>query len=375
MPTILLNKARLDGFDACAYQTVSMRGILTTLALVALVAGCKPADAGSSANEAAAPIHVQTAPIVEQPMPEYVTLTGTLRGNQESDVAADAPGKVVQTLVERGQIVKRGQVLVTLDARGAALTANAAEAQSKVAESQLEQAKRECERVKNLLETKAISQAEFDRQTADCTAKQFSAQAAQAQSQSAVKLLGDTRVRAPFDGVVGERFVNVGQYVGSTTKVLSMYEADPLRLQLTVPEADLAMVKMDMHVQFNVAAFPEQKFESVVKFVSPNVREATRDMVMEAIVPNGEKKLKPGMFAVAKVPLGEHSHPVLPQAAMIKEETGARAFVVVQGQVQERVLQLGSTQGDVTAILSGVKAGESVVLSPGPDVQDGAKVQ
>jgi len=308
-------------------------------------------------------------------MPEYVTLTGTLRGNQESDVAADAPGKVVQTLVERGQIVKRGQVLVTLDARGAALTANAAEAQSKVAESQLEQAKRECERVKNLLETKAISQAEFDRQTADCTAKQFSAQAAQAQSQSAVKLLGDTRVRAPFDGVVGERFVNVGQYVGSTTKVLSMYEADPLRLQLTVPEADLAMVNMDMHVQFNVAAFPEQKFESVVKFVSPNVREATRDMVMEAIVPNGEKKLKPGMFAVAKVPLGEHSHPVLPQAAMIKEETGARAFVVVQGQVQERVLQLGSTQGDVTAILSGVKAGESVVLSPGPDVHDGAKVQ
>jgi membrane fusion protein (multidrug efflux system) len=188
-------------------------------------------------------------------------------------------------------------------------------------------------------------------------------------------LLGDTRVRAPFDGVVGERFVNVGQYVGSTTKVLSMYEADPLRLQLTVPEADLAMVKMDMHVQFNVAAFPDQKFESVVKFVSPNVREQTRDLVMEAIVPNGEGKLKPGMFAVAKVPLGEHVHPVLPAAAMIKEETGARAFVVVQGQVQERVLQLGSTQGDVTAILSGVKAGENVVLSPGPDVHDGAKVQ
>ena len=308
-------------------------------------------------------------------MPEYVTLTGTLRGNQESDVAADAPGKVVQTLVERGQTVKRGQVLVTLDARGAALTANAAEAQSKVAQSQLEEAQRECERVKHLLETKAISQAEYDRQTADCTAKQFSAQAAQAQSQSAVKLLGDTRVRAPFDGVVGERFVNVGQYVGSTTKVLSIYEADPLRLQLTVPEADLAMIKMDMHVQFNVAAFQDQKFEGVVKFVSPNVREQTRDLVIEAIVPNGEGKLKPGMFAVAKVPLGEHPHPVLPEAAMIKEETGARAFVVVQGQVQERVLQLGSSQNGVTAILSGVKAGENVVLSPGPDVHDGAKVQ
>ena len=132
----------------------------------------------------------------------------------------------------RGQSVKKGQVLVTLDARGAALGANVAEAQSKVAQSQLEEAQLECQRVKHLLETKAISQAEFDRQTADCTAKQWSATAAQAQAQTATKLLGDTRVRAPFDGIVGERYVNVGQWVASTTRVLSVYEPDPLRLQL-----------------------------------------------------------------------------------------------------------------------------------------------
>jgi membrane fusion protein (multidrug efflux system) len=352
-----------------------MRRLYGIFMLSAVVA-CKPADGSTAAaNEAAAPIHVQTAAVVEQAMPDYVTLTGTLRGNQESDVAADAPGKVVQTLVERGQSVKRGQVLVTLDARGATLSANAAEAQSKVAESLLEEAKRECDRVKHLLETKAISQAEYDRQMSDCTAKEFSAQAAQAQSQSAVKLLGDTRVRAPFDGIVGERFVNVGQYVGATTKVVSIYEQDPVRLALTVPEADVALIRMDMKVGFNVAAFPNDKFEGTVRFISPNVREATRDLVIEAVVPNPDGKLKPGMFAVAKVALGEHPHPVVPNAALVKDDTGARAFVVVSGQVQERVLQLGSTQGDNVAILSGVKAGENVVLTPGPDVHDGAKVQ
>ncbi len=308
-------------------------------------------------------------------MPDYVTLTGTLRGNQESDVAADAPGKVVQTLVERGQLVKRGQVMVTLDARGATLGATAAEAQSKVAQSQLDEAQRECERVKHLLETKAISQAEYDRQTSDCTAKQFSAQAAQAQSQSAVKLLGDTRVRAPFDGVVGERYVNVGQYVASTTKVLSMYEPDPLRLALTIPEADLALVKTDMHVGFSVAAFGDQKFDATVKFISPNVREATRDLVVEAMVPNPDGKLKPGMFAVAKVALGEHPQAVVPVVALLKDESNARVFVVVAGQIQERTVQLGSTQNEKVAVLSGVKAGENVVLSPGNDVHDGAKVQ
>jgi len=308
-------------------------------------------------------------------MPDYVTLTGTLRGNQESDVAADAPGKVVQTLVERGQSVKKGQVLVTLDARGATLGASAAAAQSKVAESQLEEAQRECERVKHLLDTKAISQAEYDRQTADCTAKQWSATAAQAQSQTAVKLLGDTRVRAPFDGVVGERFVNVGQYVASTTKVVSVYEADPLRLQLTVPEADLALIKTEMPVAFSVAAFGDAKFQGTVKFISPNVREATRDLVVEAVVPNTEGKLKPGMFAVVKVALGEHPRPVVPVTALVKDETNARVFVVVGGQVQERTVQLGAQQGDLTAVLNGVKVGESVILSPGADVHDGAKVQ
>jgi membrane fusion protein (multidrug efflux system) len=308
-------------------------------------------------------------------MPDYVTLTGTLRGNQESDVAADAPGKVVQTLVERGQRVKKGQVLVTLDARGAALGASAAEAQSKVAQSQLEEAQRECERVKHLLDTKAISQAEYDRQTADCTAKQWGATAAQAQSQSAVKLLGDTRVRAPFDGVVGERLVNVGQWVASTTKVVSMYESDPLRLQVTVPEADLALVKADMPVFFSVAAFGDEKFLGTVKFISPNVREATRDLVVEAVVPNGEGKLRPGMFAVAKVALGEHPRPVVPSAALVKDDVNARVYVVVNGLVQERTVQLGTKQGDLTAVINGVKAGENAVLSPGPDVRDGAKVQ
>jgi len=130
-----------------------------------------------------------------------------------------------------------------------------------------------------------------------------------------------------------------------------------------------------MKVSFSVAAFQDDKFEGTVRFISPNVREATRDLIIEAVVPNGEHKLRPGMFAVAHVALGDHAHPVVPNAALIREETGARLFVVVSNQIQERIVQLGSTQGDNVAILSGVKAGEAVVLSPGSDVHDGAKVQ
>ena len=106
--------------------------------------------------------------------------------------------------------------------------------------------------MKHLLETGAISQADFDRQTAQCTSQQWSAAAAEAQQQSATKLLGDANIRAPFDGIIGERYVNVGQYVQPSTRVASVYEPDPLRLELTVPEANVAAIQQDMPVHFTV---------------------------------------------------------------------------------------------------------------------------
>jgi membrane fusion protein (multidrug efflux system) len=342
------------------------------------VAACHRQDDGPVAPAASgeAPVHVQTATAVDRPMPRYLTLTGTLRASEASEVAADATGKVVQTFVERGQPVKRGQLIAVLDSRTAALAATAADAQSKVAQSQLEQARRDCDRVKHLLETGAISQADYDRQAAQCTSQEWSAAAAEAQGKSATKMLGDTSIRAPFDGIVGERYVNVGQYVQPSTRVASVYSPDPLRLELTVPEASIAAVKADMPVSFNVVAFGDQVFTGRVKFISPNVREATRDLVVEAVVANGDGRLKPGMFAVAKVLFATPTTPVVPSTTVVRDDTGtAHLFVVVGQEAQERLVQVGETVGDVVAIASGVKAGDKVVLQPGADMHDGVRVE
>jgi membrane fusion protein (multidrug efflux system) len=137
-------------------------------ALVALVVvGCKkpeqPSAELTSAQQQAAPtVKVQTTPVVEQMMPEYLTLTGSLRASQESEVAADATGKVTATFVERGQKVKQGDTLAILDARGASITATQAAAQTGLARAQLEQAQKECDRVKSLFQSGAISQAEYE---------------------------------------------------------------------------------------------------------------------------------------------------------------------------------------------------------------------
>jgi membrane fusion protein (multidrug efflux system) len=350
--------------------------VFALLVLVGLASCHRPEEASAApAMSGEAPVHVQTTVVIERPMPRYLTLTGTLRASLESDLAADASGKVVETQVERGQPVKRGQVIVRLDSRTSALVATAAEAQAKVAQSQLEQARRDCERVKHLLDTGAISQAEYDRQIAACSAQQWSAVAAEAQGRSATKMVGDTSIRAPFDGVIGQRYVNVGQYVQPSTRVASVYAPDPLRLELTVPEANVAAIKPDMEVTFGVIAFGNESFTGRVKYISPNIREATRDLVIEAVVPNGDGRLKPGMFAVAKVLLDTPPTPVVPAAALVRDDAGARLFVVVGHEVQERLVQLGETVGDAVAVVSGVKPGDIVVLQPSASVHDGARVE
>lgn len=342
-----------------------------------LSVGCKRPDEAAAATtpETAAPIHVQTTPVTQRPMPELLTLTGSLRASESTELAADVNGKVTQTFMERGQPVKRGQLLAVIDSRMAAFAATAAQAQAKVAQSQLEQARRECDRVKHLLDTGAISQADYDRQTSQCTTQQWSSAAAEAQVLTASKTLGDTSIRAPFDGIIGERFINVGQYVQPQTRVASIYDPDPLRLELTVPEANVAAIQPDMAVGFTVAAFGDQGFTGKVKYISPNIRESSRDLVVEAVVPNADQKLKPGMFAVARIELSDKPRSVVPLSSVVKDDTGARVFVVAETQVQERIVQLGEASGGVVAILSGLQPGENVIDKPGPGVRDGARVE
>jgi RND family efflux transporter MFP subunit len=364
---------------------ITSRSALRVASAAAVVAsvlavGCKkpepPAAELTSAQQAVPTIQVQTTPVVEQMMPEYLTLTGSLRASQESEVAADATGKVTATFVERGQKVKQGDTLAILDARGAAITATQAAANTGLARAQLDQAQKECDRTKSLFQSGAISQAEFDRTTSQCQTTQFSAAAAQALQQNAQKIVGDSVIRAPFTGIVGERYVNVGQYVQASTRIVSLYNPDPLRLELTVPEANVGNIKPDQPVKFTVASFgDEQSFTAAVKFISPNVRPTTRDLVIEALAPNTEGKLRPGMFAVATLSFGEKKSTVVPTSSIRKDEAGARVFIVIDKHVQERLVQVSGDKDNLTAIAAGVKPGETVVVAPGPDVRDGALVQ
>lgn len=359
---------------------------LGSLAVIsALLAGCVPTSSAQSPSPAAKsppPVVVQTATVTTRSLPRNMTLTGTLIANRESGVAADVMGKVAEVYVERGSRVRAGAPLVRLDRRQAELVEAEASSQAAAVESQAALAQSECARAEKLFADGAINQAELDRSQAQCKVAISSAHAARVRRQLAGKTLGDLVIKAPFDGLVADRFVNPGEYVRPESKVAAVVVLNPLRLELAVPENVLAAFGVGAEVVFKVAAYPQETFTGKVRFVGATVRRATRDLLVEAVVPNRDERLRPGMFAVAEIKLGEVTVPVVPKGALRTDDRAGndRVLVVDRGLVEERLVQTGVTGGplaaaDLIAIVSGLKPGERVVLSPQASLRDGAAVK
>lgn len=340
-----------------------------------LGSACKSSPAKEMARVEAAPISVETHEVKAIEVPTTLRLTGTLRGDRETDLAANAQGRVISTSVERGQEVKANEVLAKLDVRAAALTAAEARAQVESARTQVEQAKRECERYEQLRQKGAVSEIEYDRVMAQCRTLPHSVEAASARASLAAHNVGDGIIRAPFPGLVSERYIEVGQYVRQETRVVTLVSIDTLRLEFAVPEAEIAHAKVGAKVVFKVAAFPGKIFEGTVRFVSGALRPATRDLVVEALVDNKERLLKPGMFANVELVTGSRSLPAVPRASVRQEGGTARAFFVANGRVEERLLTLGPDAGDLVSVVRGAAVGDRVAVGKLDELSNGRAVQ
>ncbi len=348
---------------------------LSLLGLLAVNTACNnPASsAPATVSKDATTFSVETVAAKTRPVDRFITLTGSLIPNQESEVAADAAGKVVATYLDRGRFVKKGEPLAKLDSQQAELSASAAQASLGLARTEQAQASKDCERAEFLFREKAISQAEYDRSKTACEARQWSIQAAETQAKMAEKMVRDAVIRAPFSGVVAERYLDVGEYVMPASRVALLVEINPLRLELTVPESASGSIKEGQEVRFRVTALPGE-FTAKIRYLGPQVRRNSRDLVVEAIVEN-EGALKPGMFATAKVALSTAELPLVPRAAVRSESGTHRVFVLKDNRLVERVVQLGELLGEDYVIEQGVDAGEQVVSPVRADLFDGALVK
>jgi membrane fusion protein, multidrug efflux system len=329
-------------------------------------------QAGMAAGAAFQPPPEAVTTIVAQQeeWPATLTAIGTMVAVQGVTVGADLPGTVGRISFESGRSVRKGDVLAELDTRQE-------RAQLAAIEAQRDLARLNYTRMKGLLGDRVISQAEFDRATAE--QKQTDAQVGEI-----LAAIEKKTIRAPFSGVLGLRQVNLGQYLAAGDPVVPLQSLDPIYVNFGVPQQDVGQIRLGHRVRVTSADISSAESAARVTALDSTVDQATRNVQVQATLANPAGRLRPGMFVQTELLLGSNRSVVaLPASAVSYAPFGDSVFIVTDlkgenGQtyrgVRQQFVKLGGARGDQIAIVSGVAPGDEVVTSGVFKLRNGAAV-
>jgi membrane fusion protein (multidrug efflux system) len=307
-----------------------------------------------------------------QPWQQQLGAVGTLRALRGVDVTTEIAGLVRTLNFKSGDEVQAGRVL-------AELNADSEIAQLRSLEAAADLAATVYERDKAQLEAEAVSKAQVDSDAADLKSKR--AQVAQQQA-----LIAKKTIRAPFAGKLGISTVNVGQYLNSGDKLVTLQSIDPIFVDFAVPQKQLTQVAPGQRVTLTVDAFRDTPFPGKVTAINPKVDVNTRNVQIEATIPNPKRLLLPGMFGSVRVDSGsEERYLTLPQTAITYSPYGNTVYEAApsdkkdeKGQAQLIAKQVfvttGATRGDQVAILKGIEPGAQIVTSGQTKLKNGTPI-
>ena len=284
-----------------------------------------------------------------------LTAVGTLTAVQGVTVAAELPGKVARIAFQSGATVRKGDLLVSQDTSSEEAQLPGLRAQAKLAGTELERAAK-------MLKEKIISQADYDKAVA--TRDQAAAQVNIIRATIAKKT-----IRAPFAGRIGIRQINLGQILREGDAIVTLQSLNPIYVDFSLPQQRLAQLRSGQPIQATCDALPGEKVQGKITAVTPLVDAETRNIKVQATVTNTAEKLRPGMFVNVSVGTPErHTVMTIPATAVLYAPYGDSVFVIEKGKdgkgglaVRQQFVRLGEKRGDLVAVTSGLKAGETVV--------------
>ena len=345
-----------------------MRAPLRTLLAVAALAACAKASpeskgAGSGGPGAAGPpaMPVEVAIARTDTVVDAILASGQIESIQSVELRPEIEGRLAAILVREGAEVVKGTPLFQVD--DGELKAEVARA-----EADRDLARQALERTRELIDQQASSQADLER--AEATAR-----STRAQYDLLSLRLARTTVRAPFSGVVGQRFVSVGDYLTTSTRLASLQTVHPQRAAFQVPERYAAALKVGQRVVFRVAALPGKEYTGVVDFVDPVVQVPGRTITVKAEVANPRRELQAGMFIDARLATAVRPNAVvIPEDAILPIQGSSFVWVAKDGKATRREVVLGVRTPGWVETKSGVEAGESVVVGGQERLSEGAPV-
>jgi RND family efflux transporter MFP subunit len=323
-------------------------------------------------------VAVDTAAAVEREVAAVIRATGTFVADEISDVTPMLAGSVIETPVHVGDVVKAGQVIVRLDPRNATLDLQNADAAVQQAVAQAQNAKVEAERNAALVKSGDISRSTYEKLTTQLATAEAAVAQAQARRASAKKAVDDTTIVAPFAGHVTARPVSIGEYVTTSSRVVTIVRIQPIKLQLQVPESDAGKLRRGMRVRAEVPSHQGSVFEGVVSALNVALDASSRAMAIEVRFPNADDRLLPGMFGTAEIRLPTTERAIyVPSAAVatIANSQSSAVYIVADATARVRVVQLGESQNGMVRVLAGLDSHAVVATSAVNQLFDGARVR
>ena len=349
--------------------------------------------ASCSKNENKAPeekiINVKVHPAQKKSVRPYIETIGSLNPFEEVIVSAEVDGIVRDIKVDEGTVVSKGMLIAAISEIDYELELKRSDAALKQAEATLSNTKLEFRRKEALYKEQLVTQQQFDDVTTRLSLAEAEVERAKSTLSLARQKLAKTKIYSPIDGVIKEKKVTAGNYARNGTNLFVIIKNNPLKLFFTVSEKDIGKLKKGQDVTFKVDAFAEREFKGKVNIIYPSLEEKTRSLQIEALTPNTDGLLKPGLFAKVTLYTGESKDTILiPAISLLYEGDKVRVFIVEEDRSKTRNVKIGQqykiaskTDGaesrvvEYIEILEGISEGEKVVTVGQQNLSENTKIK
>lgn len=302
--------------------------------------------AGCGKKEAPAPVervvNVRVQPAEKRYLRPFIQSVGTLNAYEEVVVSAELDGILRELYVREGSAVSKGQTVALIDDTDYRLEVRRAEAALRQAEAALANTKTEFQRKESLHKEQLVTQQQFDDVATRVTLADAEVERAKASLSLARQKLSKTKILSPISGAVKERKAERGNFVKNGAHLLTVINANPVKLSFSVTDRDISRMKKDQEVIFTVDAYPGREFKGKLTSIYPSLAENTRSLRVEALAQNPDGALKPGLFAEIFVFTGAERETILvPATSLLYEGNKVAVFVAEGDRAHERAVRIG----------------------------------
>jgi membrane fusion protein (multidrug efflux system) len=329
-------------------------------ACIALLCALGRPVAAAEDNKGAA-VPVEAAKVIAAPLSEEVTAVGTLLSDEAVTVSSEIPGRLSEIHFQEGQPVEKGAALFTLDD-------SVYRAQLADAEAKLKLAEQTHKRTSTLFTNKYATAQSADESASNLAVSTAAVELARVQLEKA-------HIVAPFSGIVGLRHVSVGEYITAGQALVNLEAIDPVKADFRVPEKFLPAIKVGQIISIKVDAFPGDGFDGKIYAIDPRLDVAGRSLLVRALVPNTDQRLRPGLFARVTVFLQLKEDALsVPEQAIVPQGDSQFVFKIVDGKAKLTKVVIGTRREGRVEIVDGLAAGDEVVTAGQLKIRDGSAV-